>query len=61
VHLARVAVAEGCGRFQWQVLDWNASAIGFYETLGAKALKGWITMRVSGADLERLARGSFRA
>jgi len=55
VHLARVAVAEGCGRFQWQVLDWNAAAIGFYETLGAKVLKEWITMRVSGAELERLA------
>src|SRR5579862_2471348 len=22
-RLAAVAVAEGCGRFQWQVLDWN--------------------------------------
>jgi len=55
VHLARVAVAEGCGRFQWQVLDWNAAAIGFYETLGAKVLKEWITMRVAGAELERLA------
>jgi GNAT superfamily N-acetyltransferase len=57
VHLARLAVAERCGRFQWQVLDWNATAIGFYEALGAKALKEWITMRVSGADLERLAGG----
>jgi GNAT superfamily N-acetyltransferase len=56
VHLARTALAEGCGRFQWQVLDWNAPAIAFYESLGAKALGEWITMRVAGRDLGRLAR-----
>ena len=55
VHLARRATAEGCGRFQWQVLDWNAPAIGFYETLGAKALKEWITMRVSDEAIARMA------
>ena len=57
VHLARVAVAEGCGRFQWQVLDWNTPAIDFYEALGAKQLGEWITMRVSGEELARLAAG----
>jgi GNAT superfamily N-acetyltransferase len=57
VHLARVALAEGCGRFQWQVLDWNTPAIGFYEALGAKQLGEWITMRVSGEELARLAAG----
>ena len=55
VHLARRAAAEGCGRFQWQVLDWNTPSIDFYEALGAKALREWITMRVSGADIVRLA------
>ena len=55
VHLARRALAEECGRFQWQVLDWNAPAIGFYETLGAKALKEWITMRVSDEAIARMA------
>lgn len=55
VQLAQAAVAEECGRFQWQVLDWNAPAIGFYETLGAKPLKEWITMRVSDDDIARLA------
>jgi GNAT superfamily N-acetyltransferase len=57
VHLARRAVAEGCGRFQWQVLDWNAPAIGFYEGLGARALREWVPMRVEGEALARLARG----
>ena len=56
LELARIAVREGCGRFQWQVLDWNTPSIEFYERLGAKALKEWMTMRVDGEALERMAR-----
>jgi GNAT superfamily N-acetyltransferase len=55
VHLAKIAVEEGCGRFEWQVLDWNTPAIEFYESLGAKPLKAWLTMRVTGQDLRSLA------
>jgi len=55
VELARIAVEKNCGRFQWQVLDWNTPAIEFYESLGARPLKEWITMRVSGDDIARLA------
>ena len=55
VHLAQLAVRENCGRFQWQVLDWNTPALEFYESLGAKVLKTWLTMRVEGNALERLA------
>jgi GNAT superfamily N-acetyltransferase len=54
-HLARIAVAEGNPRYVWQVLDWNESAIRFYEGLGARPLKEWITMRVEGEALRRLA------
>ncbi len=57
LRLARIAVDRGCGRFQWQVLDWNEPAIAFYEALGAKRLGEWITMRVTGEALERLAGG----
>ncbi|MEI6419197.1 MAG: GNAT family N-acetyltransferase [Sphingomonadales bacterium] len=57
VHLAGLAVARGYGRFQWQVLDWNTPAIGFYESLGAKAQSEWIGMRVEGDALLRLAAG----
>jgi GNAT superfamily N-acetyltransferase len=56
VELARVAVREGCGRFQWQVLDWNEPALGFYQKLGARRLGEWVTMRLDGEALERLAR-----
>ena len=61
VHLAHVAVDEGCGRYQWQVLDWNAPAIRFYETLGAKVMKEWLTMRVSGEALRNLAQQGFKS
>jgi GNAT superfamily N-acetyltransferase len=53
--LAREAVARGCGRFVWQVLDWNEPAIQFYETLGATVLREWLTVRVDGDALARLA------
>ena len=56
VELARVAVEKGCGRFQWQVLDWNTPAIEFYESLGAQRMKEWITMRVEGDAIARLAQ-----
>ncbi len=55
VHLARLAAEKGCGRYQWQVLDWNTPAIEFYESLGAKVMKEWLTMRVAGDALRKLA------
>lgn len=56
VQLARLAVEENCGRFQWQVLDWNQPSIDFYEALGAKKMTQWITMRVEGRALEELGK-----
>ncbi len=53
--LAREAVAKHCGRFVWQVLDWNAPAIAFYESLGATVLREWQTVRVDGEALTKLA------
>lgn len=55
LHLAKIAVDENCGRFQWQVLDWNRPAIDFYESLGAKVMKEWLTMRIEGDALQELA------
>lgn len=54
-HLAALAVARGCGRFEWSVLDWNAPAIAFYESLGAKAQSEWTIYRVTGEALQQLA------
>src|SRR5439155_16689593 len=55
VHLARIAVARDCGRFECAVLDWNAPALSFYESLGAVLLPDWRINRLTGAALEQLA------
>ncbi len=54
-HLAGIAVARGCTRFEWAVLDWNESAIAFYRQMGAVAMDEWRTYRVSGGALTALA------
>jgi len=56
--LARTALERGCGRLDWAVLDWNAPSIGFYHSLGAVPLDDWITYRLAGPALERLAQRS---
>jgi diamine N-acetyltransferase len=55
-HLARRCVAEGLPRLQWWVLDWNEPSIAVYKSLGAKAMDEWTVYRVSGPELEELAR-----
>lgn len=54
-HLARRCVAEGLGRLQWWVLDWNTPSIDFYRGLGARPMDEWTVMRVDGDALVRLA------
>lgn len=54
-HLAEKAKALG-GFLEWQVLDWNASAIAFYEKLGARPIAQWRNFRLDGDALERLAK-----
>jgi len=56
-HIAREAVEHRCGRLEWSVLDWNAPAIGFYESLGAQAQDEWVRYRLDGEKLLRFARG----
>lgn len=53
LHLARLANARGCGRMEWTVLDWNAPAIAFYESLGAVRKTEWQICRLTGAALEQ--------
>ncbi len=53
--LAERCIAENLARLEWAVLDWNAPAIAFYDRLGAEAKTEWITRRLSGAALARLA------
>jgi GNAT superfamily N-acetyltransferase len=54
-HVAAIAVAEGCPRFEWAVLNWNTPSIDFYRAAGAVPLADWTTMRLSGPALAALA------
>ncbi|MGK0357725.1 MAG: GNAT superfamily N-acetyltransferase [Bradymonadia bacterium] len=55
IRLAQIALNRGCARMDWQVLDWNARAIGFYDRLGAAPQSGWIPWRFSATRLKQLA------
>ncbi len=54
---AREAVRSGCGRFEWQVLAWNAPSIAFYEARGARHLEDWLPFRLDGEALRAFAAG----
>lgn len=54
-ELARIAIRENCYGMRWQVLDWNQTAIDFYEKLGAQVMREWLDVRIGGEALERLA------
>ena len=45
-HVEALALARGCTRMEWSVLDWNKPAIDFYLTLGAKPMTGWTVYRL---------------
>ena len=52
--VARVGVEQGCGRFEWTALNWNKTALDFYDKLGAKALNEWVLLRMNNTGLKRL-------
>jgi len=55
-RLAAEALAAGCGRFEWSVLDWNERARAFYRRLGAHIHDEWHLCRVTGDALARLSQ-----
>lgn len=56
-HLAALAVGRGCVRMEWSVLDWNAPAIGFYESIGAAPMSQWTVYRLADGALRAFATG----
>jgi GNAT superfamily N-acetyltransferase len=54
-YLADVALQHQCASFEWMVLDWNESAIGFYKRLGATFLDQWRICRLDENQLSRVA------
>ena len=55
-RLAQITLERGCGRMDWQCLDWNERSIAFYRSLGAEALDDWTGYRLSGKTLEEIAK-----
>jgi GNAT superfamily N-acetyltransferase len=50
------ALARGCGRMEWAVLDWNRLAIEFYKRLGATHMSQWQTFRLARNDMEAILK-----
>lgn len=53
--VAALVRERGGRRLEWAALDWNELALGFYRGLGAETMNEWITHRLIGEDLARLA------
>lgn len=53
--LARRAMALGCQRMEWSVLDWNQTAIDFYRSIGAKPMDEWTKQRLDQPAIAALA------
>lgn len=54
-EVAKIADDRGCGRLEWSVLDWNQSAIEFYQHLGATVLPEWRICRMTADTLAEIA------
>ncbi len=55
-HVAAIARSRGGHQLSWAVLDWNRSAIDFYENLGARPATGeWLGYELEGEALRKLA------
>jgi GNAT superfamily N-acetyltransferase len=54
-HVASIAESRNCGRMEWAVLDWNESAIAFYQRMGAHVLDEWRLCRLTGHELRAAA------
>jgi GNAT superfamily N-acetyltransferase len=55
--LAQRCLDADLGRLEWSVLNWNASAIAFYDSLNAAAMEEWTVRRLYGQALIDLAEG----
>jgi GNAT superfamily N-acetyltransferase len=55
-YLADLAIQNDCGRFEWMVLDWNQTAIDFYQKMGATVLDDWRVCRLEDGELAAVAK-----
>ncbi len=53
--IAERLLERGGERLEWSALKWNELALGFYRGLGAQTMDEWVTHRLIGEPLVRLA------
>jgi GNAT superfamily N-acetyltransferase len=53
--VARIAEGQGCHALRWEVLNWNRTAVKFYESLGAEFLDDWRLTLLKDEQLRQLA------
>src|SRR5207249_2390375 len=53
-RIAQIARERNCGRLEWSVLDWNQTAIEFYQRIGATVLSDWRICRMTADQFARL-------
>jgi len=56
-EVARTSAKRGYLRMEWQVLDWNEAAIGFYKRLGAELDEEWFNGKLTGDVLTGYKEG----
>jgi len=61
VELAKIARDRACGRMEWAVLNWNKPAIKFYRSLGVKPMNEWTVLRLTGQEIDELAKSTDTA
>lgn len=54
-HMAVIARERNCFGMHWEVLDWNATAIDFYRSLGASIGNRWLPVLLTGQAFDELA------
>jgi GNAT superfamily N-acetyltransferase len=54
--LSKIALERGCEMLEWGCLDWNTSAIEFYQKIGAYCIDTMRIYRLSPDDLTATAR-----
>ena len=57
IHLTSESLKLTFGVFTWIVLDWNRSAIGFYQGLGATIFDDWRICRLEEEEIASVASG----
>jgi GNAT superfamily N-acetyltransferase len=55
-HLAALALDRGHVRLEWCALDWNETALDFYDRIGATRLEDWTMLRLERPEMEALGR-----